>query len=125
VRNSQAFLVVSFALGLKPSTTPLESLAFGAEPVEQKPPMSPQHPRDPFHRLDLRAHRMGAPVIQKAPGPVARAVAPEELKILLEQTAVGVERRGVWAPRTFPHFAEIGNAVEAASDHAAVWVDLP
>jgi endonuclease/exonuclease/phosphatase family metal-dependent hydrolase len=40
-------------------------------------------------------------------------------------SAVGVERRGVWAPRTFPHFPEIGSAVEAASDHAAVWVDLP
>ncbi|MGH8566763.1 MAG: ATP-binding domain-containing protein [Gammaproteobacteria bacterium] len=39
-------------------------------------------------------------------------------------SAVGVERRGVWAPRTFPHFPEIGSAVEAASDHAAVWVDL-
>jgi len=30
-----------------------------------------------------------------------------------------VERRGVRAPRTFPHFPEIGNAVEAACDHAA------
>ena len=39
-------------------------------------------------------------------------------------SAVGVERRGVWAPRTFPHFPEIGSAVKAASDHAAVWVDL-
>ncbi|MGQ0595550.1 MAG: hypothetical protein ACT4QB_23820 [Gammaproteobacteria bacterium] len=39
-------------------------------------------------------------------------------------SAVGVERRGVWAPRTFPHFPEIGSAIEAASDHAAVWVDL-
>ena len=29
----------------------------------------------------------------------------------------------MWAPRTFPHLPEIGNAVEAASDHAAVWVD--
>jgi endonuclease/exonuclease/phosphatase family metal-dependent hydrolase len=40
-------------------------------------------------------------------------------------SAVGVERHGVWAPRTFPYFPEIGSAVEAASDHAAVWVDLP
>ena len=39
-------------------------------------------------------------------------------------SAVGVERRGVWAPRTFPHFPEISSAIEAASDHAAVWVDL-
>ena len=40
-------------------------------------------------------------------------------------SAVGGERRGVWAPRTFPHSPEIGSAVKAASDHAAVWVDLP
>jgi hypothetical protein len=40
-------------------------------------------------------------------------------------SAVGVEWRGVWAPRTFPHFPEIGNAVEAAADHAGVRVDLP
>ena len=39
-------------------------------------------------------------------------------------SAVGVERRGVWAPRTFPHFPEIGSAVEAASDHPAVWIGL-
>jgi len=38
-------------------------------------------------------------------------------------SAVGVERRGVWASPTFPHFPEIAGAV-AASDHAAVWVDL-
>ncbi|MGH8575046.1 MAG: hypothetical protein ACREX8_21130 [Gammaproteobacteria bacterium] len=40
-------------------------------------------------------------------------------------SAVGVERRGVWAPRTFPHLPDTGSAVWAASDHAAVWVDLP
>jgi hypothetical protein len=40
-------------------------------------------------------------------------------------SAVGVERRGVRAPRTFPHFPEIGSAAEAASDHAVVWGDLP
>jgi endonuclease/exonuclease/phosphatase family metal-dependent hydrolase len=39
-------------------------------------------------------------------------------------SAVGVERRGVWALRTFPHFPEIGSAVEAASDHAAICVGL-
>jgi hypothetical protein len=40
-------------------------------------------------------------------------------------SAVGVGRRGACAPRTFPHFPEIGSAAEAAPDHAAVWVDLP
>jgi len=37
---------------------------------------------------------------------------------------VDVERRGVWAPRTFPHFPTITKVADAASDHAAVWVDL-
>jgi exonuclease III len=34
----------------------------------------------------------------------------------------GIERRGVWG--NFPHFPEITKPVEAASDHAAVFVDL-
>lgn len=38
--------------------------------------------------------------------------------------AVGVERRGVWAPNTFPHFPEVTSKVTQASDHASVWVDL-
>jgi len=41
--------------------------------------------------------------------------------------AGGIERRGVWGGRTgklFPHFDEIESGKDAASDHAAVWVDL-
>jgi len=37
--------------------------------------------------------------------------------------AVGVERRGIWAPRTFASFPEVTEAT-AASDHGALWVDL-
>jgi endonuclease/exonuclease/phosphatase family metal-dependent hydrolase len=37
---------------------------------------------------------------------------------------VDVERRGVWAPNTFPHFDEVDGPLTAASDHAAVWADL-
>ncbi|MBI3640307.1 MAG: endonuclease/exonuclease/phosphatase family protein [Thaumarchaeota archaeon] len=39
----------------------------------------------------------------------------------------GIERRGVWGGvngTLFPHFPEITNATEAASDHAALWADL-
>lgn len=42
-------------------------------------------------------------------------------------TAAGVERRGMWGGvngTLWPHFAEVTNADEAASDHAALWVDL-
>jgi len=39
----------------------------------------------------------------------------------------GIERRGVWGGKNgtlFPHYPEIKKAKEAASDHAALWVDL-
>ena len=39
----------------------------------------------------------------------------------------GIERRGVWGGingNLFPHFPEIVTAKDAASDHAALWVDL-
>jgi endonuclease/exonuclease/phosphatase family metal-dependent hydrolase len=42
-------------------------------------------------------------------------------------TAGGIERRGVWGGEhgtLFPHLPEITRPVEAASDHAAVWVDF-
>jgi endonuclease/exonuclease/phosphatase family metal-dependent hydrolase len=38
--------------------------------------------------------------------------------------AVGVERRGVWAPNTHENFPEVTSSVTQASDHAALWVDL-
>lgn len=39
----------------------------------------------------------------------------------------GVERRGVWGGKNgtlFPHLATMKNATDAASDHAALWVDI-
>ena len=39
-------------------------------------------------------------------------------------SAVSGERSAVRAPRTFPYSLEINSAVNEASDHAAVWVDL-
>jgi endonuclease/exonuclease/phosphatase family metal-dependent hydrolase len=39
----------------------------------------------------------------------------------------GVERRGMWGGKNgdlWPHFPEVSSADEAASDHAALWVDL-
>jgi endonuclease/exonuclease/phosphatase family metal-dependent hydrolase len=41
--------------------------------------------------------------------------------------AGGIERRGVWGGKNgdlFPHFPEIKSAKDAASDHAALWVEL-
>ncbi len=42
-------------------------------------------------------------------------------------TMAGIERRGFWGGKhgtLFPHLPEITNALEAASDHAALWVDF-
>jgi len=42
-------------------------------------------------------------------------------------TGGGIERRGVWGGKhgtLFPHLPQINEAVEAASDHAALWVDF-
>lgn len=38
--------------------------------------------------------------------------------------AVGLETRGVFAPRTVQAFPEVTSRTNAASDHAALWVDL-
>jgi endonuclease/exonuclease/phosphatase family metal-dependent hydrolase len=48
-----------------------------------------------------------------------------KLVSLVERT--GIERRGVWGGRNgtlFPHFSEITDKKDAASDHASLWVDL-
>lgn len=37
---------------------------------------------------------------------------------------VGVERRGIWAPRTFKSFPEVTGKADSGSDHASLWVDL-
>lgn len=42
-------------------------------------------------------------------------------------TACGIDRRGIWGGKhgtLWPHLPEITNANQAASDHAAMWVDL-
>lgn len=42
-------------------------------------------------------------------------------------TAAGIERRGMWGGvngTLWEHFPEVSNADEAASDHAALWVEL-
>lgn len=41
--------------------------------------------------------------------------------------AAGIERRGMWGGvngTLWPHFAEVASAKDAASDHAALWVEL-
>ena len=88
--KTEGFSGGQFCFGVEALHNTAGKLPFGAEPVEQQRPVIAQHSRDPFHWLDLRAHGLGAPDIQKATGPVRRYVAPEELELLLEQ--VGADR---------------------------------
>ena len=42
-------------------------------------------------------------------------------------TAGGVWRKGMWGGKNgilFPHYEEMKNPVDAASDHAAIWADV-
>jgi hypothetical protein len=43
-------------------------------------------------------------------------------KLAAKVTYGGIERRGVWGK--FPHFDEIKKPLDAASDHAALFVDV-
>jgi endonuclease/exonuclease/phosphatase family metal-dependent hydrolase len=48
-------------------------------------------------------------------------------KLLAKVRQGGIERRGIWGGKNgtlFPHFPEIQEKINAASDHAALWVDL-
>lgn len=68
------------------------------------------------------------------PGTFANGTASEKIDYILMSPKLankaqkgGIERRGVWGGvngTLFPHFPEITKATEAASDHAALWVDI-
>ncbi|MBY0506204.1 MAG: hypothetical protein K2X03_19965 [Bryobacteraceae bacterium] len=68
------------------------------------------------------------------PGTFANGAASSKIDYLLlspalaaRVTAGGIERRGVWGGvngTLFPHLPEMTRSVEAASDHAALWVEL-
>lgn len=48
-------------------------------------------------------------------------------KLVTRVQACGIERRGVWGGKNgdlFPHFPEVKSSEDAASDHAALWVEL-
>lgn len=48
-------------------------------------------------------------------------------KLFSKVSAAGIERRGMWGGTNgtlWPHFPELESGKDAASDHAAVWVDI-
>lgn len=68
------------------------------------------------------------------PGTYANGTASSKIDYILlspvlwdSVTACGVLRKGVWGGKhgtLFPHYDEMTKAIHAASDHAALWVDL-
>jgi endonuclease/exonuclease/phosphatase family metal-dependent hydrolase len=68
------------------------------------------------------------------PGTFGNGTASNKIDYILMSPALfarvtngGVERRGVWGGTNgtlFPHFVEITRAIEAASDHAAIFADI-
>jgi hypothetical protein len=68
------------------------------------------HAGDALHRPDLRSHRAHARSVEEAPGPIWRAVAPEELEVLLEQ---GAPHAAQVVPQEIrqPHFLLLGEVL--------------
>jgi endonuclease/exonuclease/phosphatase family metal-dependent hydrolase len=45
-------------------------------------------------------------------------------ELLAKMQQGGIERRGVWRGEKYSHFPEVTGPTDAASDHAALWVDI-
>jgi hypothetical protein len=68
------------------------------------------------------------------PGTYANGTALNKIDYLLLSSALfgrvkggGIFRKGVWGGKNgtlFPHYKEMTKAIHAASDHAAIWVDI-
>ena len=86
-------LVITLAFPLKPSTTPLENCPRARNQFRIRSRCERNHAGNLLHRVEPRAHRPGAPAVEELAGPVRRHVAPQRLKVLLEQ--VGANRAQV------------------------------
>ena len=93
MRNPYARLVITLAFPLKPSTTPLENCPRARNQFRIRSRCERNHAGNLLHRVEPRAHRPGAPAVEELAGPVRRHVAPQRLKVLLEQ--VGANRAQV------------------------------
>ena len=74
-----------FRFGVEALHDSAGKLSFGPKPVQPQGRVPPQHLGHFLHGIDLRAHYLGAPCIQKLPGPVGRCARPEELKLFLQK----------------------------------------
>ena len=95
-RKPYAFLVVSFALLLKPSTTAARNLAARAEPVQEQRPVTAQHASDLLHRLEARAHHLHTPFVEERARPIDRAVASRTDSKLSRSSIARTARRLCW-----------------------------
>src|SRR5665213_834136 len=83
--ESVGFSHGQFGFVVQPFDHAAGELLFGPKIVEDQLAMTSQGLGDFLHGLDPRAHRLLAPIVEKAGGPGWRAVIPELLEVLLEQ----------------------------------------
>ena len=86
--KAEGFSRGQFCLGVETLDNTAGQLPFGPEPVDQQRAVSAQHPGHFLHRIDLRAHGFGAPLVEEAPGPVRGPVGPDR-DARIPSTAVG------------------------------------
>ena len=65
--------MVTFALLLRPSTTPAGDHLLGLEVIENEGPVRAQHLGNLLHRLEAGAHGLPTPVIEERAGQVGEA----------------------------------------------------
>ena len=85
-RKPYDFLMVSFALLFRPSTTPAEIVPLARNQFEQQRLDACASVRaDLLQRLEPRPHRAGAPLVEEPAGPGRRSILPEPLEVLAMQ----------------------------------------
>jgi endonuclease/exonuclease/phosphatase family metal-dependent hydrolase len=115
LNEGHEFIAVVGDLNDTPSSSPLQPLAGNGSNL-----------------VDIMTHNKF--VVDGRPGTHGNGNAGDKIDYILMSPQLanvvqqgGIERRGVWGGKNgtlFPHYPEIKKAKDAASDHAALWVDL-
>lgn len=114
-RDGYEYIAVAGDLNEVPDGAPLEELLRnGSDLIDvMKHPKFKGDKRPGTHGNGTKSSKLD--YILMSPGLAAKVV------------MAGIERRGVWGGKNgtlFPHFDEIKTAKDAASDHAALWVEV-
>jgi endonuclease/exonuclease/phosphatase family metal-dependent hydrolase len=115
LREGYEYIAIAGDLNDVPDSAPLEPLI-----------------KDGATLLDVMSHQKFAD--DGRPGTIGNGTKSDKFDYILMSPRLadkvlnaGIERRGVWGGKhgtLFPHFPEIKVEKDAASDHAALWVEL-